>query len=73
MIRTIKHKGLRLFYETGDLSGISASHAKRLRLLLSWLDVADSPKFISLPGLRCHSLRGDLKGYYAICVNGTGD
>lgn len=71
MIRTIKHKGLRIFYETGDFSGVLTTHVKRLKLLLSWLDVADGPRFISLPGLRCHPLKGDLRGFYAIRVSGN--
>lgn len=71
MIRTIKHKGLRAFYEFGDSSSILTAHAKKLRLLLSWLDVAESPKFINLPGLKCHPLKGKLKGYYSIWVSGN--
>lgn len=39
MIKSIKHKGLKRFFETGATSGIQAMHASKLRLLLtSWRD-----------------------------------
>lgn len=41
MIVSFKHKGLEKFYRTGNISGIQAKHAKRLRLILSNLDVAE--------------------------------
>ncbi len=40
MIKSIKHKGLRKFYQTGNTSGIQFKHAKRLRLQLTILESA---------------------------------
>jgi proteic killer suppression protein len=42
MIRGFAHKGLERFYRTGSKSGIQAQQAKRLRLILTNLDQAES-------------------------------
>ena len=42
MITSIRHKGLRQFYESGVKKGIQASHEKRLRLMLTAFDTAQS-------------------------------
>ncbi len=54
MITSFLHKGLERFYKTGKSSGIQANHAKRLRLILTNLDQAESPQDMDLPGLRLH-------------------
>jgi proteic killer suppression protein len=56
MIVSRKHKGLRVFYETGSTSGINANHAKRLRRVLFILDKAERPDALNLPGWRFHRL-----------------
>ena len=61
MITSFIHKGLEHFYKTGKSSGIQAKHAKRLRLILTNLDQAESPKDMDLPGLRLHELKGSRK------------
>ena len=40
MIKSFKHKGLKVFFETGSKAGIQPKHAVRLRLMLTMLDVA---------------------------------
>ena len=72
MIKRIRHKGLRRYYETGDTRGITADHAPRLRLLLTALGVARSAKQLELlPGTRLHALKGELKGFWAMNVSGN--
>lgn len=71
MIKSFRHKGLRLFHETGNQSGIQASHAKRLRLQLAALDTAFSIDDLDLPGFRLHPLKGKQAGRWAITVNGN--
>jgi proteic killer suppression protein len=44
MILSFEHKGLKLFFETGRHSGIQPIHAKRLRELLTALNVATYPE-----------------------------
>ena len=38
MIKSFQHKGLEKFFMTGEIKGIEANHAKRLRLILAILD-----------------------------------
>lgn len=71
MIKSFRHKGLRNFYASGKQSGIRADHAKRLRLILGRLSGAQGPKDMMLPGLRLHSLKGDLAGFFAVDVSGN--
>lgn len=69
MIKDFRHKGLKNFFETGSLKGIMPEHAKRLRLILAQLDVAESLDDMNLPGL--HLLKGDLSGVWAVTVSGN--
>ncbi len=71
MITSFIHKGLEKFYKTGTTSGIQANHAKRLRLILSNLDQAESPNDMDLPGLRLHELKGNRKGIWSVTVSGN--
>jgi toxin HigB-1 len=71
MIISFKHKGLERFYKTGSVSGIQAAHARRLSLILSNLDQAESSDDMDLPGLRLHELKGNLKGVWSVTVNGN--
>lgn len=68
MILSFEHKGLKLFFETGRQSGIQPMHAKRLRELLTALNVASSAADLSRPSWRLHSLSGNLKGYFSVTV-----
>lgn len=70
MIKSFKHKGLEKFYRTGSTAGIQATHAKRLRLILSNLDQAEIADDMDLPGLRLHELSGSRKGTWSVTVNG---
>ena len=71
MIKSFRHKGLQRFFETGNKAGIQAAHAGRLRLQLAALDQALAPQDMSAPAWALHALKGDLKGHWAITVNGN--
>lgn len=71
MIKSWKHKGLKLFYDAGKLSGIQAKHEKRLKIILQRLDAAIKPDDMDLPGMRFHKLKGKLKDCYSVIVNGN--
>ena len=71
MIKTFRHKGLRRLYETGSASGVQASHVKRLRLQLAALDTAKTIEDMDIPGFRLHPLKGEMRGRWAISVNGN--
>jgi proteic killer suppression protein len=70
-IRTFKHKGLRKFFESGSKSGIQAAHAKRIKLILDLLNAAAEAKDMNFPGSDFHPLKGELKGFYSVHVNGN--
>ena len=71
MIKSIRHKGLRKFYETGSASGIQARHAGRLRMQLAALDTSQAIDDMDVPGFRLHALKGKLRGRWAISVSGN--
>lgn len=71
MIKSFKHKGLKLFFEKGEYSGIQAKHRNKLRLQLTALDTAQVISDIDLPGYGLHPLKGDRKDCWSIIVNGN--
>ncbi|MBU0700444.1 type II toxin-antitoxin system RelE/ParE family toxin [bacterium] len=71
MINSFVHKGLEYFYRTGSKSGIQVEHVKRLRLILSNLDQAESLDDMDFPGLALHELKGNRKGVWTVKVSGN--
>jgi toxin HigB-1 len=71
MIKRIRHKGLVLFFTTGDTRGINANHADWLRVLLTAMTAASEPVDLNLPGFRLHPLKGERKGQWAVSVSGN--
>ena len=71
MIKSFRHKGLQRFFGTGSKAGIQAAHAGRLRLQLAALDQATRTEDLSAPSWALHALKGELKGHWAITVNGN--
>ena len=71
MIKSFRHKGLRRLFELGNSSGVQGSHVKRLRLQLAALDTAQTVNDMDIPGFGLHSLKGSMKGRWAISVNGN--
>lgn len=71
MIVSFRHKGLEAFYRSGSTKGIQAAHARKIGMILAMLDVAKDPQDLNQPGLRLHSLKGDLKGHWSVWVNGN--
>jgi proteic killer suppression protein len=68
MIRSIRHKGLKRLYEDDDPRGVIAEHVVKLRDILARLDAASTVADMDLPGFRLHSLKGELKGLWAVTV-----
>ena len=71
MIKSFKHKGLRLFFEEGNTSGIQPKHIKKLRMQLAAIDTAQVIDDIDLPGFALHTLKGERTGTWSISVNGN--
>lgn len=71
MIKSFKHKGLKLFFEKGICSGIQVKHQSKLRLQLAALHTARSIEDMDLPGYDLHRLKGQRKDCWSITVNGN--
>lgn len=71
MIQNFKHKGLEKLYSRGSTVGVQHAHVNRLKLILTNLDQAESPKDMDLPGLRLHELKGSRKEIWAVSVSGN--
>ena len=71
MVKSFRHKGIQLFFETGSKAGIQPNHAVRLRLQLTRLDAAICPNDMNASGWKLHRLTGELANHWAITVNGN--
>jgi toxin HigB-1 len=69
VIRSFRHKGLAEFFEKGSARKVQAKHAKRLRMILTMLNVATNPRQMDAPGLRLHALKGKPAGRFAVDVD----
>jgi proteic killer suppression protein len=68
VIRSIRHKGLKRFYEDDDRRGIRADLMDTVQEILTLLDDAARPEDLALPGFRLHPFKGERKGYWAMTV-----
>jgi toxin HigB-1 len=71
MIIGFRHKGLRLLFETGSGHSVRSDHVRKLLSILAALDAASGPDELALPSYRLHPLKGEMKGYWSIWVNGN--
>ena len=71
MIKSFNHKGLQAFFERGTKAGIRPDHATKLGRLLARLDASASVPDMNVPGWGLHPLYEELKGHWAVSVNGN--
>jgi len=71
MIKSFKHKGLEIFFETGNKKGIQPEHSDKLERILDVLNAAVTPLDMNLPGFRLHELSGIEKNTWSVKVNGN--
>ncbi len=71
MIKSFKHKGLKKYFQTGSVSGIQATHQRKLRMQLTAIDTAQEIDDINLPGFKLHPLKGNRDGIWSVTVNGN--
>jgi toxin HigB-1 len=72
MIRSFRHKGLERYFLTGNVKGIQVAHSNKLRIQLAALNAATKLDDLRVPeSWRLHALKGELKGYWSITVNGN--
>jgi toxin HigB-1 len=68
MIGSLRHKGLKRFYENDDRKHLPPERVERIREILTALDAAESIEGLTRPSFRLHALRGQLKGFWAVTV-----
>lgn len=67
-IDSIRHKGLRRFFETGNSSGL-VGDVGRLRKMLAFVDAAEGlDELILPPNFGLHALVGDRSGRWSMTV-----
>ena len=66
MIRSFRYRGLKAQYIGTSSKGVPAVQEVRLRKILAALDASASPAGMDVPGFRLHSLKGPLKGHWAV-------
>jgi proteic killer suppression protein len=71
MIQNFRHKGLKLFFETGSTAGIQAAHASKLRRMLLVLNMATTAQDMNQVGWKLHPLKGELSGHWSVWVSGN--
>ena len=69
MIKSFKHKGLKLFFETGSIKGIQPIHADKINLILTALNKATQISDIDIPAFKLHHLKGNMQNLWSVCVH----
>ncbi len=71
MIKSFKHKGLKLLWEEGDTSKLPADQLRRIEMMLEVIDAAQEvpEDFGAFQNWNIHKLSGDLKDFCSIKVN----
>lgn len=68
MIQSFRHKGLKRLFEQGEAKGIRADQLEKLENIVFVLSRARKPEDVDLPGFHLHSLKGKMKGLWAVTV-----
>ena len=63
MIRSFRHKGLKLLFEKGDRRKVQSDHADKIGRILARLEEASEVGNMDLPGFRLHPLKGRSRGF----------
>lgn len=71
MIESIKHKGLRQYFEEGKSAKLPADQLSKIRRIFDMLDAVTSEDDIKQLGKNVHPLKGDFAGFWALSVTGN--
>lgn len=71
MIESIRHKGIRLFWEKNDASKLTAGSIGKIRLILTLLHNAKKIEDMDFPGSGLHPLKGEYAGFWAVKISGN--
>jgi proteic killer suppression protein len=71
-IRSIRHRGLKRLYESGEARGLPPPSVEKIADILLAIDGAAEPQDVGLfPGWKLHPLKGRLKGFWSVTVTGN--
>lgn len=68
MIISFKHKGLEIFFKTGNNKGVNSEHAAKIRRILEQLRRAKEIRDMDAPGYNLHQLKGDRQDVWSVTV-----
>ena len=73
MIKSIQHKGLKLFWTKGDVSKLPAGNLHKINKVLNIIHYLEKiPQDLeTFKYLRPHPLKGDLKGFWSLDISGN--
>lgn len=71
MIKSFRHKGLERFFVKDDARDIPSKSLPRIERVLDRLDASMRAEDMNLPGCRFDSLKGEMKGRFAVSVSGN--
>ncbi len=69
MIKSIRHKGLLHFYESGNSSKLPSEYLRKINRILDQLDAISSEKDILNMRNGIHKLSGELSDFWAIKIS----
>jgi proteic killer suppression protein len=70
-IRSIRHRGLKRLYESGEARGLPFALVEKIADILLAIDEAAEPQDVGLfPGWKLHPLKGGLRGFRSVTVTG---
>ena len=68
MIASIKHCGLKRFFDRGDARKIAPEHHRKVADILTALDAAQEIEDMNLATFHLHQLTGDRVGVWSVAV-----
>lgn len=73
MIKSIKHKGLKLYWTKGDSRKLPAGSLNKIRRVLDAIDNANEvpQDFEPFRSWRIHPLKGNLAGFWSLDITGN--
>ena len=71
-IQTVAHRGLRLYIERGDRSGLAPATIQKISVIVSYLQVTKHfDVLVKEKRWGLHPLKGDRKGTWSLSVTGN--
>ncbi len=71
MIASIKHKGLKRFFEKDDAKGLIPEMVNRIKSILARLHQAETIEDMNVHSYQLHRLGGNRKGTWSVTVRGN--